>query len=82
TQAFVQGVVAGIMALYFYGDAIRRLGASRAAVLGALTPVVVALVGVPLLGEIPSAVAWAAIFAVSAGVVLASHGGLAQARRR
>ncbi|MGH6982990.1 MAG: DMT family transporter [Stellaceae bacterium] len=82
TQAFMQGVVAGIMALYFYGDAIRRLGASRAAVLGALTPVVVALVGVPLLGEIPNAVAWAAIFAVSAGVVLASHGSLAQARRR
>lgn len=82
TQALMQGVVAGILALYFYGDAIRRLGASRAAVFGALTPVVVALVGVPLLGEIPNAVAWAAIFAVSAGVVLASHGGLAQARRR
>jgi len=82
TQALVQGVVAGIMALYFYGDAIRRLGPSRAAVLGALTPVVVALVGVPLLGEIPTSVAWVAIVTVSAGVVLASHGGLAPARRR
>jgi len=82
TQALMQGVVAGIMALYFYGDAIRRLGASRAAVLGALTPVVVALVGVPLLGEIPNSAAWVAIVAVSIGVVLASHGGPAQARRR
>lgn len=82
TQALMQGVVAGILALYFYGDAIRRLGASRAAVFGALTPAVVALVGMPLLGEIPNAVAWVAIFAVSAGVVLASHGGLAQARSR
>jgi len=81
-QALVQGVVAGIMALYFYGDAIRRLGASRAAVLGALTPVVVALAGIPLLGEVPNTVAWVAIVVVSAGVVLASHGRLAQARPR
>lgn len=80
TQAFMQGVVAGIMALYFFGDAIRRRGASRAAVLGALTPVVVALAGMPLLGEIPNAVAWVAIVAVSSGVVLASHGGQSQGR--
>lgn len=79
-QALVQGVVAGIVALYFYGDAVRRLGASRAAVLGSFTPVVAALAGIPLLGEIPNAVAWAAIFTVSAGVVLASRGGSAVAR--
>lgn len=79
-QALVQGVVAGIVALYFYGDAVRRLGASRAAVLGSFTPVVAALAGIPLLGEIPSAVAWVAIVAVSAGVVLASRSGSAVAR--
>src|SRR5487761_124223 len=82
TQALMQGVVAGIMALYFYGDAIRRLGASRAALLGSFTPVVAALAGIPLLGEVPNTIAWLAILAVSAGVVLASHGSLASARRR
>lgn len=76
-QALIQGVVAGIVALYFYGDAVRRLGASRAAVLGSFTPVVAALAGIPLLGEVPNTVAWLAILAVTAGVVLASHGGLA-----
>jgi len=79
TQALMQGVVAGIVALYFYGDAVRRLGASRAAVLGSFTPVVAALAGIPLLGEVPNAVAWLAILAVSAGVVLASHGSAASA---
>ena len=80
TQAVMQGVVAGIVALFFYGEAVRRLGASRAAVLGSLTPVFVALLGMPLLGEFPSRLTWAAIIAVSLGVVLAS-GGLSRAPR-
>jgi len=70
----MQGVVVGIVALYFYGDAVRRLGASRAAVLGSFTPVVAALAGIPLLGELPSTPTWFAIAAVSVGVVLASSG--------
>jgi len=72
TQAAMQGVVAGIIALFMFGEAVRRLGASRAAVLGALTPVFVALLGIPLLGEFPSRLTWLAIVAVSLGVVLAS----------
>ena len=81
-QALIQGVLAGIVALYFYGDAVRRLGASRAAVLGSFTPVVAALAGIPVLGEVPNTVVWLAILAVTAGVVLASRGGPAAARRR
>jgi drug/metabolite transporter (DMT)-like permease len=76
-QAVLQGIVAAIVSLFFFGEAVRRLGASRAAVLGALTPVVVALLGMPLLGEFPNRLTWAAIIAVSLGVVLAS-GGLSQ----
>ncbi|HLH93161.1 MAG TPA: DMT family transporter [Xanthobacteraceae bacterium] len=72
TQAAMQGVVTGVIALFLYGEAVRRLGAPRAAVLGSLTPVVVALLGMPLLGEFPTRVAWLAIVAVSLGVVLAS----------
>jgi drug/metabolite transporter (DMT)-like permease len=72
TQAVMQGVVAGIVALFFFGESVRRLGASRAAVLGSLTPVFVALLGMPLLGEVPTSLTWLAIVAVSLGVVLAS----------
>jgi drug/metabolite transporter (DMT)-like permease len=78
TQAAVQGVVAAIVALFFFGEAVRRLGASRAAVLGSLTPVVATLLGIPLLGEFPGRWTWAALILVSVGVVLAS-GGLSRA---
>jgi drug/metabolite transporter (DMT)-like permease len=82
SQAAMQGVVAAIVSLFFFGEAVRRLGASRAAVLGAFTPVVVALLGMPLLGEFPTRLTWAAITAVSIGVVLASGGlSLVAARR-
>ncbi len=74
TQGFMQGIVAAIVSLFFFGEAVRRLGASRAAVLGGLTPVVVALLGMPLLGEFPTRLTWIAIIAVSVGVVLASGG--------
>jgi len=74
TQAVMQGIVAAIVSLFFFGEAVRRLGASRAAVLGGLTPVIVALLGMPLLGEFPSRLTWVAIVAVSVGVVLASGG--------
>jgi len=73
-QAVIQGVVSAIVALFFYGDAVRRLGASRAAVLGSFTPVVAALLAMPLLGEFPTRLMWAAIIVVSVGVVLASGG--------
>jgi len=71
TQAAMQGIVAGIVALFFFGESVRRLGASRAAVLGSFTPVVAALLGMLLLGEFPTRLTWLAIVAVSVGVVLA-----------
>jgi drug/metabolite transporter (DMT)-like permease len=66
------GVVAGIVALFFYGEAVRRLGASRAAVPGSFTPVAAALLGMPLLGQFPGWLTWLAILVGSVGVVLAS----------
>ena len=74
TQGVVQGVLAGIVALFFFGESVRRLGAARAAVLGSFAPVLGALLAMPLLGEYPSRLAWIAIVAVSVGVVLASGG--------
>jgi drug/metabolite transporter (DMT)-like permease len=73
-QAVMQGIVSAIAGLYFYGQAIRRLGASRAAVITSLTPVAAAMLGLVLLDEAPSGVTWAGIAFVSAGVALASGG--------
>jgi drug/metabolite transporter (DMT)-like permease len=71
-QGFVQGVMSGLLAMTCYGAAVRRLGASNAAAFAALAPGLAALVGVPLLGEIPSGTSIAAILIVGLGVALAS----------
>jgi drug/metabolite transporter (DMT)-like permease len=71
-QGFVQGVMSGLLAMVCYGAAVRRLGASNAAAFAALAPGLAALLGVPLLGEIPSGISIAAILIVGLGVALAS----------
>jgi drug/metabolite transporter (DMT)-like permease len=71
-QGFVQGVMSGLLAMTCYGAAVRRLGASTAAAFAALAPGLAALLGVPLLGEIPSGLSMAAILIVGVGVALAS----------
>jgi drug/metabolite transporter (DMT)-like permease len=73
-QALVQAGVSAIAGLYFYGRSIRKLGASRAAVITSFTPVAVGLLGIPLLGEIPDRIGWIGIALVSAGVAFASAG--------
>jgi drug/metabolite transporter (DMT)-like permease len=73
-QALVQAGISAIAGLYFYGRSIRKLGASRAAVITSFTPVAVGLLGIPLLGEIPDRVGWIGIALVSAGVAFASAG--------
>ena len=71
-QALSQGVLSGIVALFAYGLAIRRLGAPRAAVFISLTPVIAALIALPVLGERPDVATSLGIVAVSLGVALAS----------
>jgi len=77
-QAVMQGIVSAVAGLYFYGQAIRRLGASRAAVITSLTPVAVALLGSFFLNEQPNDITWIGIAFVSVGVAVAS-GGLSRA---
>lgn len=78
-QAAVQGIGVAILGLFFYAEAVRRLGAPRAAVFGALTPGLAALLGIPLLGEIPTPATMAGIVLVTLGVMLV--GGLLSRRR-
>ena len=64
--------MAGVIVVFSYGAAVRRLGSARAASFIALTPAVAALLAIPALGEWPDAATTFGIVAVAFGVVLAS----------
>jgi drug/metabolite transporter (DMT)-like permease len=78
-QIVAQGLFSGLLAMAAYGFSVRRLGAARASAFSALTPVIAALLAIPLLGEVPDPLTWFGIAAVVSGVALAS--GLAQMLR-
>ena len=75
-QAFVQGALTAIVSLLLYGRAVGILGASSGAAFAALCPAMTALMGIPLLGEWPTLLDWAAIGLISAGVYVVSGGPL------
>jgi drug/metabolite transporter (DMT)-like permease len=75
-QAIVQGVLTAIVALLLYGRMVSLLGATGGATFVALTPAVTAFMGIPVLGEWPSAVDWIAIAVISIGVYAVSGGPL------
>ena len=83
-QAFVQGVLTAVVSLVLYGRAVNILGASSGAAFAALCPAMTAVFGIPMLGEWPRAIDWAAILSISAGVYIVSGGPLPQGlgRRR
>jgi drug/metabolite transporter (DMT)-like permease len=71
-QALIQGVLSGVVATILFAFAILRLGPSRAAAFAALLPALVAILAIPVLGEVPDSVAVIGIVATSFGVALAS----------
>ena len=71
-QAIVQGFLTGIVALLLYGRMVSILGATSGAAFLALTPAMTALMGIPILGELPSAIDWMAIVVISIGVYVVS----------
>ena len=81
-QAGIQGVLTAVVALLLYGRMIGILGATRGAAFVALTPAMTALLGIPVLGEWPSALDWTAIALISLGVYAASGGPLPAPRLR
>jgi drug/metabolite transporter (DMT)-like permease len=81
-QAIVQGVLTAIVALLLYGRMVSLLGATSGAAFVALTPAMTALIGIPILGEWPSAIDWAAITMISIGVYAVSGGPLPMVWRR
>ena len=81
-QAIVQGVLTAVVALLFYGRMVRLLGATAGAAVVALTPAMTAVIGIPVLGEWPSAIDWLAIATISIGVYAVSGGPLPSLERR
>src|SRR5262249_30356214 len=75
-QGFVQGVLTAVISLLLYGRAVSLLGASSGAAFAALCPAMTALLGIPILGEIPASRDWVAIILISAGVYFVSSGPL------
>jgi drug/metabolite transporter (DMT)-like permease len=71
-QIFSQGVLSGVVALACYSAAVARLGASRASLLSAVPPALAALIAIPVLGEVPTPVAYLGIVLAALGVALAS----------
>lgn len=61
-QVVAQGIAVAILGMYFYTEAVRRLGAPRAAIFGALAPALAVLIGMVVLNEVP---AWLTIFGIA-----------------
>ncbi|WP_300302139.1 EamA family transporter [Ferrovibrio sp.] len=71
-QACWQGVIAGLLGLWTFALGVHHIGPSRAAAVGALVPVLSALGGGLVLGEIPKPLVLAGILCTMVGVYLAS----------
>lgn len=71
-QSAAQGIWVAVGGLFFYGEAVRRLGAPQAAVFGAMTPGLSALLGIPVLHEMPGSATVVGILLVTVGVLLVS----------
>lgn len=69
----LQGIGAGLIASFTYLKAISVLGAERTAAFGAATPAIATLLAIPVFGEEPSLLGWAALFLVCIGSLIASN---------
>lgn len=73
-QALAQGIGVAILGLYFYAETVRHLGASRAAIFGALSPALAVIIGMVILREFPAGITLMGIFLVMGGVFLVVTG--------
>lgn len=69
-QIVVQGLLAGILAVFAFGRAVELLGAGRAAALPAMVPVVATLIGIPVAGELPGPAQAAGLAIVTLGLFI------------
>jgi drug/metabolite transporter (DMT)-like permease len=70
-QVIVQGVLSGVVAVMAYARAVQLLGPGRAAVFPALVPAVAILLGVPIVGEVPTWFQTTGLALVTSGLLIA-----------
>jgi len=70
-QALVQGLMQGVVAITAYSQAIRVLGVSRAVLFPAMVPAVSILIGIPIVGEVPTATQITGLLLVTIGLMCA-----------
>lgn len=71
-QALYQGVLTGVLAFITFNAGVQLLGASRAGAFIPLVPALSTILAIPILHEVPTALEWVGVTAVSSGVFLAS----------
>ncbi|NVM89643.1 drug/metabolite transporter (DMT)-like permease [Variovorax sp. SG517] len=77
-QVVAQGIAVAILGMFFYTEAVRRLGAPRAAIFGALAPALAVLIGMVVLKEVPAWLTLVGIALVMCGVAFVVTGGRAK----
>lgn len=70
-QILVQGLGAGLFAVFSYGRAVEILGAGRAVLFPALVPAATLLLGLPVAGELPSVTELSGALATTLGLAVA-----------
>jgi drug/metabolite transporter (DMT)-like permease len=70
-QIIVQGVLSGVVAVVAFSRAVQLLGASRASVFPAMVPAAAILLGVPIVGELPTVLQGTGLAVVTAGLLIA-----------
>lgn len=74
-QILVQGLLTGIISLIVFGRAIQILGAGRATLFPALVPGAAVLLGIPVVGEWPTALQLGGLAVVTFGLVFSLSAG-------
>ncbi|MGB0506532.1 MAG: DMT family transporter [Pikeienuella sp.] len=72
-QSLMQGLLSGMAAVAAYGYSIQALGLARASAFTCLVPVLAALGGWAMLGEVVSPAGWGAAIAACLGVLLVNR---------
>jgi drug/metabolite transporter (DMT)-like permease len=68
-QAVLQGILSNVVSLFAFTRVVQAFGASSTAMLAAASPLMVTVLAIPLLGEIPTALAWAGLILMTFGIV-------------
>lgn len=69
-QGLMQGGVQGVVTMVAFAQAILLLGVSRAVLFPAIVPAVSVVIGIPIVGEIPSFLQIAGLVLVTAGLLI------------